>query len=432
MEINMPTSKQTPVPSIILIKSARIFDGKSPKLIEGMSVLIEDNKIARIDKNVVAPRGSLIINAGGKTLMPGLIDAHWHSMFSNLSLARLLQSDVSYMSLVAAKGASETLMRGFTTVRDLGGNCFAVKKATDECMIMGPRIYPSGPPISQTSGHFDFRGPNDVPSNPGDPLPYLERNACILVADGVPEVIKRAREVLRMGATQIKLAAGGGASSLYDPIDVVQFTLEEMRAAVDIAKTWNTYVAVHVYTDKGTRQVVEAGVTSIEHGFMLEEETFKLIAEGGVWLSIQPIFNDEDAITFADPISTAKFIQVTEGTKKSIEMAKRYGVKLAFGTDILFAPSLCAKQGKFLTKFKPWFSPYEILKMATSVNAELIKLCGPRDPYPGELGIVAEGALADLLLVDGNPLENIDLVKDPDKKFMLIVKDGKIYKNLLG
>ena len=417
----------------ILIKGARIFDGKSPDLIEGQDVLVEQGKITRISKDIKAPDGVITIDAAGLTLIPGLIDAHWHSVFANVSMATLLQSDFGYITLAAAKGAGETLMRGFTTVRDLGGNCFAVKKATDEGMIVGPRVYPSGAPISQTSGHFDFRGPNDVPANPTDPLTYRERNSIVMIADGVPEVIKRVREQLRMGATQIKLAAGGGVSSLYDHLDVAEYTYEEMKAAVDVAKTWNTYVAVHVFTDDAVQTALRAGVVSIEHGNLLHDETFEMMTEKGAWFSMQPILNDEDAIPFPEgSFQQEKFIQVTDGTSRGIELAKKHGVKVAFGTDCLFDPELARKQGKLLAKMKRWFTPHEILKMATSTNAELVKLCGPRDPYPGKLGVVEEGALADLILVDGNPLENIDLVVDPDSNFKVIMKNGQVYKNTVN
>jgi len=375
--------------------------------------------------------GQQPMDAGGRTLIPGLIDAHWHSLFAIIPQARLLQSDIGYMNLAAAQGNRDALLRGFTTVRDVGGNVFALKKATDEGMIDGPRIYPSGGYISQTSGHGDFRGPNEVPVHPCSTLHYLSATGISLIADGVPEVIKRTREVLRSGATQIKAMAGGGVSSLYDPLDVTEFIFEEIKAIVDVARTWNTYVAVHAFTDAAVRQCLEAGVLSIEHGHLLQEETIKLMAEKGAWLSMQPILDDEDAIPFPDPISRAKYIQVTEGTDNTYNLAKKYNVKLAWGTDVLFDPELAKKQGKLLAKLKRWFTPYETLKMATYDNAQLFKMCGPRDPYPGELGIVAEGALADLLLVNGNPLENLDLVADPEQNLAVIMKDGQIYKNTL-
>jgi len=426
------TAQEAKPVSQVLITNARIFDGQNEKLAEGMSVLVEGNQISKIAKTIPTPSNATVIDAGNKVLMPGLIDAHWHSLFATLPLPTLMQSDFGYMTLAAADGARKTLMRGFTTVRDIGGNVFAVKKATDSGMITGPRIYPSGASISQTAGHFDFRGPNDVPASSTDPLNYLERNSVIIHADGVTEVMTRVREQLRMGATQIKLAAGGGVTSTYDPLDVAQYTYEELKAAVDIAKTWNTYVAVHVFTDAGAQTALKAGVLSIEHGNLLSDETFKMMAKKGAWFSMQPIFNDEDAMSFPPgSASEAKFIRVTAGTSKGIELAKKYGVKIAFGTDTLFDPAMADKQGKQLTKLTPWFKPWELLKMATHDNAQLIKLCGPRDTYPGELGVVKEGALADLIIVNGNPLENIGLVADPGKNFMVIMKDGKIYKNEL-
>ena len=416
-----------------LIRNANVFDGVNEKLQEGVDVLIDGKLIKQIGKSIKASEEAEIIDAGGRTLIPGLIDAHWHTAFAYLPQPVLLSSDVGFISIAAAQGAEQTLMRGFTTIRDAGGNSFSVKKATDQGLINGPRIYPSGAPISQTSGHFDFRGPNDVPANPSDPLSYLERNGVIMVADGPDEVTKRVREQLRQGASQIKLAAGGGVSSTYDPYDVAEFTYEELKAAVDVAKTWNTYVMVHVFTDVGAQTALKAGVMSIEHGNLMTDETYKMMAEKGAWLSMQPIFNDEDAIPFppGSP-NEAKFKNVTDGTARGIELAKKYGIKMAFGTDILFDPKLAARQGKFIAKLKNWFTPYELLKMATSTNAELLKMCGPRDPYPlGPLGVIEEGAYADLVLVDGNPLENIDLVVDPETNFLVIMKDGKVYKNTL-
>lgn len=415
----------------MLVINACLFDGRKENLAEGISVLVEGNRIVKIAKSIDAPEGETVIDAGGRTLMPGLIDTHWHSIFATMPQAKLLQSDMGYMTLVGARANRDALMRGFTTVRDTGGNVFALKQAIDEGLIDGPRIYPSGPMLSQTSGHGDFRGPFDVPENPSTPLNYLQRTGNIAIADGVPEVIKRSREALRMGATQLKAMAGGGVSSPYDPIDTTQYTFEEIKAIVDVAKTWNTYVAVHTFTDASTRQAIEAGVLSIEHGHLLSEETLKLMAQKKLWLCIQPILDDEDAIPFPDPISRAKFVQVTEGTDRVYNLAKKHKVKIAFGTDTLFDPELAEKQGKQLAKLGRWFTSYEALKMATSDNAELIKLCGPRDPYPGKLGVIEEGALADIIIVNGNPLQSLDLVADPQKNFALIMKDGKIYKNTI-
>jgi imidazolonepropionase-like amidohydrolase len=417
----------------VIIKNANIFDGVNEKLITGSDVLVEDNLIKKIGKNLSA-KGATIIDAQGKTLIPGLIDVHWHSYYANVPVNIMASGDMSEVAIIGMTGAKETLMRGFTTIRDIGGNPFAVKKFADAGTHPGPRMYISGPPISQTGGHFDFRGKNDVPSNSVDLLPYWERVGLFALADGVPEVVKRTRENLRMGATQIKIAGGGGVTSLYDPVDVQEYTFEEMKAIVDVAKTWNTYVAAHIFTDAAIQTAIRAGIKSIEHGNLIKDKkTLQMMKDNGVWLSAQPLLNDEDALKFDNPVSTAKFIEVTDGTAANYKLAKEMGVKIAFGTDMLFDPSAAAKQGKMLSKLKEWFTPYEVLKMATSTNAELVKMCGPRDPYPlGPIGVIEEGAYADMLIVDGNPLENIDLVANPDKNFVVIMKDGKVYKNTLN
>lgn len=266
---NPGLSKESSGTSLVLISNVNIFAGTTENLRTNAHVLIKDNLIEAISDEplaVVQTDNVTMIDGGGRTLMSGLIDAHWHSLFATIPQAKLLVSDVAYINLYAAKANEEALMRGFTSVRDIGGNVFGLKKATDEGLIKGLRIYPSGPYISQTSGHGDFRGPNDVPADPAAPLDYFQRNGETLIADGVPEVIKRTREELRMGATQIKVMAGGGVSSLYDPLDVTQYTFEEMKAIVDVARTWNTYVAIHANTDAAIRQSLEAGVLSVEHG----------------------------------------------------------------------------------------------------------------------------------------------------------------------
>lgn len=416
----------------ILIKNADVFDGVNEQLLESTDVLVENNLIKQVGQRLKAPKGATVIDAEGKTLIPGLIDTHWHTYYSNAPQSVLVNGDMSEVAIIGFLGAERTLMRGFTSCRDVGGNPYAVKKMTDTGEHPGPRLFISGPPISQTSGHFDFRGKNDVPRNITDPMTYWERNGVIMVADGVDEVIRRARENLRFGATQIKIAGGGGVSSSYDDLDVQQYTYEEMKAAVDVAKTWNTYVAAHIFTDEATQTAIKAGVKSIEHGFLVSDETLQMMKDNDVWLSLQPLLKDEDALQFENPYSTEKYNKVTDGTDRVYKRAKELGVKVAFGTDALFDPSAAAAQGRMLAKLKRWYTPYEILKMATSTNAELLMLCGPRNPYRlGPIGVIEEGAYADMLLVDGNPLENIDLVANPDDSFVIIMKDGKIYKNTM-
>jgi len=431
MAVPALAQQSAPKPKV-LFTNVNVFDGVNEKRIMNANVLVEGNLIKQVSTAKIDAPGATVIDAGGRTLMPGLIDAHWHVLFNSIPQAALLQSDFAHMVIMGTKSAEASLMRGFTSVRDVGGNTFSIKKAIDQDVYPGPRIYPSGAMISQTGGHADFNPYTAVPTDDPDALSYLERNGVAMRADGKAQLMLRVRENLRMGASQIKIATGGGVSSLYDPLDVSEFSEEEIAAAVTVAENWGTYVATHTFTDRATQIAIKAGIKSVEHGFLLSDETLQIMKDKGVWLSIQPLLNDEDAFTFADPVSTAKWIKVTQGTDRVYKAAKRIGVRIAFGTDILFDPAVAAKEGKFLAKLKRWFTPYEVLKMATSDNAELLALSGPRNPYQaGPLGVVKAGAYADLILVNGNPLENLDLVADPGKNFAVIMKDGKIYKNAL-
>ena len=252
-----------------------------------------------------------------------------------------------------------------------------------------------------------------------------------MVADSPDEVRLRVREQLMLGATQIKLTAGGGVASPHSPLDATTFTEAELRAAVEAAENWGTYVTVHAYTPASIQRAIAAGVKCIEHGHLMDEATAKLIAEQGIWLSIQP-FPDELADAFPPGSQQrAKALEVFAGTDIAYGLARKHKLKTAWGTDILFSPTLAQRQGELLAKLARWYTPAEALVMATGTNAELLALSGKRNPYPGKLGVVEEGALADLLLVDGNPLENIKLIADPAKNFVVIMKDGKVYKNAL-
>jgi imidazolonepropionase-like amidohydrolase len=418
-------------PSATLFKNVRVFDGKSDKLTPGTSVLVVGNKIEKIGGDIAAPEKATVIDGGGRTLMPGLIDAHWHAMLVRPTPAEGLTWDVGYGNLVAGAEATDTLMRGFTTVRDVGGPVFGLKRAVDEGLVAGPRIYPSGAVITVTSGHGDFRQPFELPRTLGSARTRMEQIGASMVADSPDEVRLRVREQLMLGASQIKLTAGGGVASPHSPLDVTTFTEPELRAAVEAAENWGTYVTVHAYTPASIKRSIAAGVRCIEHGHLMDEAAAKLIAEKGVWLSIQP-FPDEMANVFPPGSQErAKFAEVLTGMDLAYRMARKYKLKTAWGTDVLFSAALARRQGELLVKLERWYTPAEALAMATGTNAELLTLSGKRNPYPGKLGVVEEGALADLLLVDGDPLKNIKLIADPAKNFVVIMKDGKIYKNLI-
>jgi imidazolonepropionase-like amidohydrolase len=320
-------------------------------------------------------------------------------------------------------------MRGFTTVRDLGGPTFGLKRAIDEGIVTGPRIYPSGAVITVTSGHGDFRQPFEVPRIIGGTLTRMEQIGGSMVADSPDEVRVRVREQLMLGATQIKLTGGGGVASPHSPLDVSTFTEPELRAAVEAAENWGTYVTVHAYTPASIQRAIAAGVKCIEHGHLMDEPTARLIAERNIWLSTQP-FPNEIADAFPPgSFERAKALEVIAGTDRTYALAKKYKLKTVFGTDILFSQKQAQRQGELLAKLVKWFTPAETLIMATGTNAQLLAMSGKRNPYPGKLGVIEEGALADLLLVEGNPLENIQLIADPATNFVVIMKDGKVYKN---
>ena len=416
----------------ILIENVRVLDHKTASLTIPMNVLISDQKIEKISSTSISTKGQEVvkINGKGKTLMPGLIDVHVHMVFGALTMQQMMSPDMSEemsMSKVA-EGSQKMLMRGFTSVRDAGGPIFPLKMAVDKEKVVGPRIWPSGATISQTAGHGDFRTPDERSRRFFGKPSRAEQLGATFIADGRDEVLTATRENLRFGASQIKLMAGGGTSSAYDPIDVTQYTFDEMKAAVDAAEDWGTYVMVHAYTARAVQRAVEAGVKSIEHGQMLDEETLKILAEKGVWLSLQNLMDNNDNM---DAQRKEKRKPVLDGQDKVWPLAKKLGVKLAWGTDFLFEPELNDDQNSYILRLQKWFTNAEILKMITQDNGELLQLSGLRSPYPGKLGVVEEQALADLLLVDGNPLKDLSIITNPEKNFLVIIKDGRIYKNTL-
>lgn len=413
------------------LTNVRIFDGTSPSLIEGRDLLVEGQTIRALLAPDDATDNADLIDCRGGTLMPGMIDAHWHSVLAGISQLVAMTADVPYVHLVAAQEAERTVLRGFTTVRDVGGPSFPLKRAIDEGRIAGPRIYPSGAMISQTSGHGDFRMRTDLPRTEMTDLSAAERAGIAAIADGEAEVLRRVREQLMLGASQIKIMGGGGVASAYDPIDALQYTESEMRAAVAAAEDWGTYVCIHTYTSEGIQRALDCGVKSIEHGQLADEETVRRMADADVWWSIQPFLADEDANVYSSPVQRAQQQEIAEGTARAIELGRQHNVKLALGTDILFNPAGTASQGRQLAKFARWFDNVDVLRLLTSGNADLMALSGQRNPYPAALGRIEPGAMADMLVLDGNPLEDISLISDPERSMKLIVKNGRIHKNTL-
>lgn len=413
----------------IAFTNVRVLDVTKGVLGAPATVLVRDRQIASIGQQADTA-GATVIDGGGRTLMPGLIDVHVHIAFGSMLLSELYDPKTTpeQLGAAAARSAEQMLMRGFTAVRDAGGPIFPLKQAIDAGKTAGPRIWPSGAVISQTSGHGDFRTPTERSRRFFGKPSRAEEYGASFIADGRDEVLTAVRENLRLGASQIKLMAGGGTSSAYDPLDVTQYTLDEMRAAVEASEDWNTYVMAHAYTPRAVQRAIDAGIKCIEHGQLLDEPTVRLMAERNLWLSAQNLMADSPNMT---PERREKRKPVVDGNARVWPMAKKYGVKLAWGTDFLFEPELNADQNRMLLLLRQWFTPAEILRMVTRENAALLALSGPRSPYAGKLGVVEEGALADLLLVDGDPLARIELLADPDKTLAVIMKDGRVYKNAL-
>jgi imidazolonepropionase-like amidohydrolase len=422
-----------PPPPQVLIRNVRVWDGTSDRALTGRSVLVEGRLIVKIGAQVEARPDATVIEGGGRFLMPGIIDAHTHLALP-MSPDQIYREDPGYVDALSVKAAKILLMHGWTTVRDVGGPSQGLARAIDEGIVDGPRVFTSAAFISQTSGHADFRDRTASHPNVGDtPDPFAARYA--LLADGPDEVRRAVRESLRQGATQIKLMAGGGIASKYDPIDATQFSLAEMRAAVEAAADWGTYVTVHAYTDAAVTRALEAGVKVIEHGHLLTEPTLKRLKAKGAYLSSQSFGAARRYAAGApDPSGRGrKGAMVATGIETLMTTSKKLGIPVAFGTDAF--GSLRAYEGgaaEFGYRLR-WFDSLEILKQATSINGKLLALTGPRNPYQdGPLGVIREGAYADLLVVDGDPLADVRVLEDPEKNIRLIMKDGRIYKQTLS
>lgn len=421
--------------SHVLIQNVKIFDGVNNQLTPG-HVLIENNLIKEVGSIESVPPRTKVVDGGGRTLMPGLIDAHVHLTIPEPVEALRNKVDWMYWGVVSGKEAENMLLRGFTTVRDAGGPAIGLARAIDQGKIPGPRVYPSGPVISQTSGHGEHRNYTEPhPNMPGNTPSFFNQHLEFL-ADGKPEVLRATREALRLGATQIKVMAGGGVSSSTDPIHTVQFLPEELKASVDAAKDWGTYVMVHVYEDAGILRSIEAGVQSLEHATLMTEKSAKAIKEADVW--VVPYFSllkltPENIATALGPQAVPKFLRVQAGAVKQMKLLKEYEIsKVVFSTDIIGDPAALKKQNEeFGIRLRAW-SSYEVLVQATSKCGALMALCGELNPYPeGPLGVIKEGAYADLLIVDGNPLEDVRILEDYENNIKFIMKDGTEYKNTL-
>ena len=435
-------------PQQVLITNVNVFDGKTNGLAMGQDVLVEDNLIKDIGNDTQARSDAIVIDGGGRTLMPGLIDGHAHVMINHnfpVVETNMDLTDIAYRATLVMK---RFLVDGFTSVRDMGGPAFGLQRNIDGGVIVGPRIFPSGAFISQTSGHGDFRERGDpgFSHNVAGDLSNFERMGIGTVADGVPEVLKATRLNLRNGATQIKIMGGGGGSSRFDPIDTTQYSKEEICAIVEAAADWGTYVAAHTFNDRAVSRLLECGVKSFDHGFFISEETMQNIAAAGGFVVPQMwgISPDMAKNPLIPPYKIDMVLALGEEFKDFGRQLLRNGVKVVFASDYVgaFADAERARRYEIWWRTQTFDSNYEVLKQLTSTAGELLALSGPRSPYPdGPLGVIEPGAYADLLLVDGNPLEDISVIggteqwfdADPEFKLIptihLVMKDGRIYRN---
>jgi imidazolonepropionase-like amidohydrolase len=416
----------------ILFTNVNIFDGVRDELAIGMSVLVEDNLIAEVATAIPAPDGATLIDGGGGTLMPGLIDMHSHLVTGEGLPDGRDEWDAYAIGAVAGQNLVTLLDQGFTTTRGAGGPELGLAKAVNAGRIPGPRYFPSGPWLSQTAGHADLGYWTD----PIGFKDYSELTETSHVVDGVPEVLRATRYNLRKGATQIKIMAGGGVSTIFDPLHVVQFTPEEMRAVVQAATDWGTYVMAHAYHDESVNRAIDAGIRVIEHGFLMSEQTVQRMAEEGVALSLQGFvgiqsFANPEEITFFTADQRAKALRVNEGGKLMIQWAREHELLIVSGGDTFGVDLLNQNIENVIIETEFGFTPYEALLHSTSNAAEVLGWSGELNPYKdGTLGVIEAGAYADLLIVDGNPLEDLTVLRDRSN-LRVIMKDGQFHKNTL-
>ena len=406
----------------ILFENANLLDPEAGAL-RPARVLVEGERIAAVDSAEMPADGARRIDCAGRTLMPGLIDAHVHVAITTMNLAAMQSRPITLVSQEARLILERMLQRGFTTVRDAGGADWGLAEAVERGLIEGPRLFYSGRVLSQTGGHGDFRPRDDSPQVCSC---SVHTSGFSHVADGVSAVRKAAREELRRGSTQLKIMASGGVASPTDPIGNLQYSPEEMRAAVEEAESWNTYAMAHAYTPGAITRAIEAGVRTIEHGNLVDRATCDLMAERGAFMvpTLVTYFKiDELGRKLGFPeVSQRKVKDVLDAGLASLELCRSAGVPMGFGTDLL-GETHGFQNEEFAIRAKA-LAPAEVIRSATVVNAEILGRAG-------ELGVIAPGALADLLLVDGDPLQDLTLLADPEASLRMIVKGGRIVRDRL-
>ncbi len=428
-------------PVQVLFTNVNIFDGFSDKLAPGMSVLVEDNYIKEVGKSIEAP-GAYVVDGSGRTMTPGLIDMHQHVMLNPPEGTASYQSrwdDAGGGAFAQHHLVNNMLLKGITTVRDIAGDPLDIAKAIDMGYLPGPRIYSAGGAISQTGGHGDWAGRNEPPEHLAGHMDMSQRTQNTWVVDGPHEVTKAVRLNLRRGAAFIKIMGGGGVASEFDPLEIMGLAQDEVARAVEIAADNGTYVATHAYHDDSYNRLLDLGVRSFEHGFLVTEPTVKRMASMGqdvVWsfqcfMSVNT-FGDYDAMPgFFTHEQKVKGVAVGKGARNAAKLMNQYDVFTIGGSDMFGVPFVERIKEDITCNVEAGYTAAQALKHWTGNAGIVLKWSGPKDPYQTyELGTIKQGAYADLLLWNGNPLDDIKLILDEDR-LQLIMKDGLVYKNTL-
>lgn len=418
----------TSADTTFLFKNVRVFDGVDATLLKA-NVLVEGEKIAEISSRTIdAPEGTIVIEGNNRVLSPGFIDLHSHLTFQAPKDATDLHPYA--VGAIAGKAAEHYLMSGFTSIRDAGGTHPDIARIIESGAIEGPRLFPSGAVVTQTSGHGDFRGRSDAhPTLNGDGVSHYLGGGSSVIADGAPQWLAAVRENLKHGATQVKIMGGGGVASDYDPIHTLQPSPEEIRAAVQAAGDWDTYILAHSYTSEAVTRLVNNGVKVIEHGLLIDDETARLVAEKGVVISTQvAIFRMGADLPGMSDENRRKMLEVQAGQDNLIRLIKKYKLKTGFGTDFVFGhyPRIAEE----FTARTAYWTPAEIMKQATSESAGIVRMAGKLNRH-GNFGEIREGWLADLVLIEGELFEDISILENADVSLVVIMKDGEIVKNRL-
>lgn len=410
----------------ILIENVRIFNGVDAELTAG-HVLVEDGLIARVSSDAIAVSDdTAVIDGNNRVLSPGFIDLHVH--LNGHVPSELGRAHSTVVGAISTDVARHFLDSGFTTVRDAGGTHPDLAKAIEKGIIYGPRVFPSGAVLSQTAGHGDWREKTVRNPTLEGGSPYIVADQSVIV-DGVDQHLAAVRENLRFGATQIKIMGGGGVMSDYDPIHSLQPSPAEIRAAVQAASDFGTYVLAHAYTSEAIRRLVDNGVRCIEHGLLIDDETAKYVKKNDVVISTQLVvyraLKDLPGIT---ENNLAKLDVVLKGQENLVRLIKKYDITTGFATDLISGmyPLLTRE----FTERAMYWTPAEVLAQATSESAKVIRMAGKLNRH-GNFGEIREGWVADILLIDGEPLEDISVLRDPDKNLVLIMKNGNIVRNII-